>query len=315
MSTNSGVVLEEVLEEAPKWKVLREVLEEIEEERQKQALSKEELVISGEEDDNGIVLVACKDERSCMQLEDCIMNSPHKVMREEWKKYLLSKVELHSLPKRNKKKTKDPKGFGILDGIIPTSPGQKAEGSSISKQEHDALLAAASEISKQAKKDIIVEDNPLPCVGSAGRGKGRGKGRNKKTSGNVQISVNGDDKNNNEAATNDKSKIVASESEGQTNETDPVVADGFHASILKGAPADKGVLRKHVQGIDARPLNNAKRIPPVHFYALESDQHVLDILQPSVIIVYHPDMAFVREIEIYKAENPSKKVESIFFIL
>lgn len=36
-------------------------------------------MIEGEEDKNGIVLVACKDELSCMQLEDCIVKGPHKV--------------------------------------------------------------------------------------------------------------------------------------------------------------------------------------------------------------------------------------------
>lgn len=51
----------------------------------------------------------------------------------------------------------------------------------------------------------------------------------------------------------------------------------------------------------------------MHFHALDTDQHVLDILQPSVIVVYHPDMAFVREIEIYKAENPGKRVK-VYFI-
>ncbi|PQM40789.1 DNA repair endonuclease UVH1 isoform X2 [Prunus yedoensis var. nudiflora] len=39
-STSSGVVLDEVLEEAPKWKVLSEVLEEIEEERQQAFLER-----------------------------------------------------------------------------------------------------------------------------------------------------------------------------------------------------------------------------------------------------------------------------------
>jgi DNA excision repair protein ERCC-4 len=70
----TGVVVEEVLEEAPKWKVLREILEETQEERLKQAFSEED-----NSDNNGIVLVACKDERSCMQLEDCITNNPQKV--------------------------------------------------------------------------------------------------------------------------------------------------------------------------------------------------------------------------------------------
>lgn len=58
--------------------LLQEILEEIEEERQKQALPREDLVES-EEVDSGIVVVACKDECSCMQLEDFIANGPQKV--------------------------------------------------------------------------------------------------------------------------------------------------------------------------------------------------------------------------------------------
>ena len=52
---------------------------EIQEERDKHALSGEEKDHLGDGDDNGIVLVACKDEYSCMQLEDCITNGSQKV--------------------------------------------------------------------------------------------------------------------------------------------------------------------------------------------------------------------------------------------
>lgn len=52
---------------------------EIQEERDKQASSGEEKDHLGDGDDNGIVLVACKDEYSCMQLEDCITNGSQKV--------------------------------------------------------------------------------------------------------------------------------------------------------------------------------------------------------------------------------------------
>lgn len=58
---------------------MQDILEEIAEERQKQTLLKEENLTEAEEDDNVLVLVACKDERSCLQLEDCIMNSSQKV--------------------------------------------------------------------------------------------------------------------------------------------------------------------------------------------------------------------------------------------
>lgn len=222
-------------------------------------------------------------------------------MQEEWEKYLLSKIELHSLPKRNKKKPKDPKGFGILDGVIPKTPGQNAEASSISKLENDALLAAAAEVSKHKKKDTPVKDHPQPYVGNGGHAKGKGKGRKGETSGSVSLSVNKDDKSGNEVAMNGKTGMLASESGVQIYETDPVV----------GA-SDNVILRKLYQGVDAASSSNAKQLPPVHFYAIDSDQDVLDILKPSAVIVYHPDMAFVREIEIYKAENPTKRLKVYF---
>ncbi|CAM0871317.1 unnamed protein product [Alopecurus aequalis] len=64
--------LEEVLEEAPKWKVLRELLQEIAEEQRKgYGVAHEDEIY-----ENGIVLVVCKDERSCLQLQECISKSP-----------------------------------------------------------------------------------------------------------------------------------------------------------------------------------------------------------------------------------------------
>lgn len=259
-SIAGGVVLHEVLEEAPKWKVLSDVLEEIRDEREKEAFLAGEIVVESEQDDSGIVLVACKDERSCMQLEDFITHGAQKTMREEWKKYLLSKVELKGIETRKKKPT-GAKGFGILDGVIPSTPSKKTEAGSISKQENDALLAAASKLSRLAKEDVILEDNTLEK-----KGKGTKKRRTKK---------NEDDNGN-------KFEISRPNDEDQTNGVHPV-------------------LRRHND-----------RLPPVQFYAIESDQPILDILKPTVIIVYHADVSFVREIEGYKSENPSRKVKVYF---
>ncbi|KAG8363989.1 hypothetical protein BUALT_Bualt19G0079700 [Buddleja alternifolia] len=283
-SANSSLVLEEILEEPPKWKVLREILVEIQEERQKQAMAGEELIVEGEDNQNGNILVACKDECSCMQLQDCITKGQRKVMREEWEKYLTSKVELQALPKSKQKKTKAPKGFGILDGITPSVSGQKSEVTSIGKQENDALLAAAYEISKQAKKDTVVKE----VVTSEGRGKGRRNETKKKKS--------------NIGKTNPQPE-TSIQSETPSKHEDEIIDHNAPESEHLG----KRVLRKHDPGPE-----NTSQLPSVYFHALESDQSILDILQPSVIIVYHPDMAFVREIEIYKSENPSKKVKVYF---
>lgn len=60
---------------------MQELLEEIEEERRKDIQPKEgETVAEDAGDLSEIVLVACKDERSCMQLEDCISRSPQQVL-------------------------------------------------------------------------------------------------------------------------------------------------------------------------------------------------------------------------------------------
>ncbi|GJX72404.1 hypothetical protein Tco_0309575 [Tanacetum coccineum] len=87
------------------------------------------------------------------------------------------------------------------------------------------------------------------------------------------------------------------------------VEDKEVENILANENSTSGVgfLKKQVDTSESD-----KWIPPVHFYAYESGQKVLDILKPSEIIVYHPDIAFVREIKVYKAKNPSKKVKLYF---
>lgn len=54
------------------------MLEEIEEERQKKVFSVD-TELENANDDSGIILVACKDERSCMQLEEFIEKGSQKV--------------------------------------------------------------------------------------------------------------------------------------------------------------------------------------------------------------------------------------------
>lgn len=261
--------------------------------------------------------MACKDECSCMQLEDCIMHSPRKVLQEEWKKYLLSKVELGGLPAPEKKKAKlkpkEPKGFGILDGVVPVATVQSAEASSTNKQEHDVLLAAASKIRNQYKRGLVVEDEVQPLADSSMKGaKEKGKERKKRGQATGQDSGSKDNDSNIDTVIKDLPEISGSKNKSQTVENDQAAIDGYYEANLQRASVDKGSLQRHAEELGLTGSRNAKPIPPVHFHALESDQPILDILKPSVVIVYHPDMMFVREIEVYKAENPSKKLKVYF---
>ncbi|KAK9144875.1 hypothetical protein Sjap_004778 [Stephania japonica] len=293
---NSDISLDEVLEESPKWRILREILHEIEEERRKKALPAEggDEVLDVEVE-NDTVLVACKDERSCMQLEDCLKKGAHQVMQEEWGNYLLSKAELHGLQKQNKKKRRDPKGFGVLNGVVPPMPRENADATSINKLEHNALLAAALErrnMDKEMTGNSVELDAP-----SEKPGKLKGKSKMAK-------------ENKTRKAKNAKGRqqvnnlqVSGSENEAHNDES---TSEGISAStVAKG-------FQKYNQEVSAsEPVPN-KPIPSVHFYALERGYDILDILRPSIIIVYHPDIAFVREIEVYKSENPSKKLKVYF---
>ncbi|KAF3336074.1 DNA repair endonuclease UVH1 [Carex littledalei] len=286
-----GIVLEEVLEEAPKWKVLRELLEEIEEERMK-GIQVTEQVMTGEyADSTDIVLVACKDERSCLQLEDCILKGPQQAMRGEWEKYLLGKIELHSLFKRGKKKPKEPKpkGFGLVDGGIVTTKvsNESTEPTAISILENKALLAAASEISKSTTRREEIEVEPAE---SSKPKKGRGKGKSKK---------------NPVSDSKPQSSVVQIEEPEVKNHN---FSTGGLASSAVQIEEAQGESHKSTAGGSA----DAKPLPPIQFYALDSDQHILEEWKPAVVIVYHPDMTFVREIEIYKAENPKRKLKTYF---
>lgn len=294
-AASSGLVLEEILEEPPKWKVLHDILMEIQGERQKQEIAGVEPTVGGEDDQNGNILVACKDEHTCIQLQDCITKGRHKVIREEWEKYLLSKVELQALPKFNKRKPKAPKGFGILNGVISSVSGQKADVTSISKQENDALLAAALEISKLVKGNKDIRDG--------GTDKEHGKERTSERKKKKPVIGKSDP----ESDTSIQSKTPASKHEGTRNEQHLSVSGHLFENASGSEYLDRRILRKHDQGSE-----NPIQLSSVYFHALENDMNILDILQPSVIIVYHPNIAFVREIEVYKSENPSKRLKVYF---
>lgn len=212
-------------------------------------------------------------------------------MRGEWEKYLLGKIELHSLSKRGKKKPKEPKpkGFGLVDGGVVTTKvsNESTEPTAISILENKALLAAASEISKSTTRREEMEVEPAE---SSKPKKGRGKGKSKKN--------------------------LVSDSKPQSSVVQIEEPEGKNHNFSTGGLASSSVQTEEAQGESRKSTAGSsadvKPLPPIQFYALDSDQHILEKWKPAVVIVYHPDMTFVREIEIYKAENPKRKLKTYF---
>lgn len=228
-------------------------------------------------------------------------------MREEWEKYLLGKAELHGLQKKNKKKSEQPKGFGVLDGEVQMGPSESAGSISISKLETNALLAAASALRNMAKEDGVKDGSNVSCS-KRGLVKGKAKGKSKKTTEKRQAS----NKKGKSKGANDNGQDTALE-EGQSGKADERAdIDNSKVSTDNAFVSDSTAANACNYSSDFRGLANGKSLPPVQFHALDSDQHVLDVWKPSIIIVYHPDITFVREIEVYKAENPLRKLKVYF---
>uniref|UniRef100_A0A0D3FCK6 ERCC4 domain-containing protein n=1 Tax=Oryza barthii TaxID=65489 RepID=A0A0D3FCK6_9ORYZ len=265
VNAEMGIVVEEILEEAPKWKVLRELLQEIAEEQAKGDGDNVNPVHEDGINESGIVLVACKDERSCVQLQECISKGSHQVMRAEWEKYLLGKAELHGLHRKNKKTSQQLKGFGVLDGEVPMRSGESAGPVSISKLEANALLAAASEISTVTKEANLADDSNVSCK-KRSFGKGKGKGKFKKTMAKREAS---------KLRNRNTTEHTDLEVEGQSGKTDEQAeTDACKLSAeddSASAPAvDKAAnnLSAFGDSVDTEPL------PPVQFYALDNSAEV-----------------------------------------
>lgn len=229
-------------------------------------------------------------------------------MQEEWEKYLLDKVESLGLRKKNKKMSQTPEGFGVLNAETPVGRGENAGFSSLSQMENVALLAAASEINHSSEGKAVSGSTSDAHAGTMRHGKGRvGKGKARRCP--EAVPTTGGKNKLNKIMDAMKSKVQDKNTfHGASSAVD---VSGLEECTDEG-PSSETVVHKHNLLADQIVCSVNKPVPPVQLYALESGQNILDILKPSVIIVYHPDVRFVREIEVYKAENPSKELKVYF---
>ncbi|CAM6083895.1 unnamed protein product [Calypogeia fissa] len=314
-----GVELEVVVEEMPKWRILRDVLEEIEEERGKARAD------AGNESSSqdawgegcGAVLVACKDERTCLQLQGVITKGPEKLMREEWNNYLLGKAELQRIRLRGKRKVQRAvRGVGVYNGVVQSTAELKDAPNSAQKEEQDALLAAAAQLSAQEREVIGAADQEFCSKGTRGkgRGRGRGRGRGKASQAHTRPSKPKRGTGGVQESAENQAGVVEGQFQGMKLDDEAQLEQQHSVSETSNT----------MQGRDghARPVEESretmdpsmKPVPPVHYYALESEQRILDVIKPQYVIVYDPDIGFVRELEVFKAQYPSQTLKVYFLI-
>ncbi|CAK9870354.1 unnamed protein product [Sphagnum jensenii] len=315
--TDRGVELEVVVEEMPKWKVLREVLEEIEEERQG---LKPEGSQNAWGEGGAAVLVACKDDRMCLQLQDVLARGPQKLMQDEWTKYLLSKAELHGMRTRNKRKPAGYRGVSVTGrggSRVPwEGEGNQSWVQSEQRQEQDAIMAAAAEVASLDREVINVGEDISHTRGL--RARGRGRGRPKARDGTTQAGPKkGRGAVRGRGIPCAKEDTLTSSGKCNIEVTESVIENQDNLNVGINNPNPQvpdmdGLMNANGDmGLEEEQRKN-KPIPPVHFYALESEQRILEVVRPVYVVVYDPDMSFVREMEVYKSENPGRHLKVYF---
>jgi DNA excision repair protein ERCC-4 len=299
------------------WSWWQEVLEEIEEERQS---LKPEGSQNAWGEGGAAVLVACKDERMCLQLQDVLARGPQKLMQDEWTKYLLSKAELHGMRTRNKRKPAGYRGVSVTGrggSRVPwEGEGNQSWVQSEQRQEQDAIMAAAAEVASLDREVINIGEDISHTRGL--RARGRGRGRSKARDATTQAGPKkGRGAVRGRGISCAKEDTLTSSGKCNTEVTESVIENQDNLNVGINNPNPQvpdmdGLMNANGdRGLEEEQRKN-KPIPPVHFYALESEQRILEVVRPVYVVVYDPDMSFVREMEVYKSENPGRHLKVYF---
>lgn len=273
--------LKPVLEEQPKWAVLADVLEEIDRD-----LYFEPAV---RDDSNGTILIMCADTDTCRQLRD-YLQTMHIRPR------TAKKVEEVYDPEEDK-----PSGAFLMRRKLRNYLNWKREFAQVNNvlfSENQKALSGAV-------------DPRLPQA----RGRGGGAPANKRRrvrGGGSGIGMGGRDPTRHENGSIvqhfEKPQEVADlMSEVQITEDD---SNGQAAEeILTFGTTTTDPLEDMD---DYYQLYDMADLVVIHAYEGDQDEHVLEEVKPKYIIMYEPDAAFIRRVEVYRSSHNDRNVRVYF---
>ncbi|KAI5116627.1 hypothetical protein M0805_009613 [Coniferiporia weirii] len=339
--------MEPVLEELPKWSLLADVLQEIEEEMVRLMSSKSSLIPGTD-----TVLVMCSNQRTCEVLSDYLGSLDRRSPREKWGRrmmerrlrlYLWWKARLNANRKEGVETSKMP-GLGNEE-VSLASRALGADGNVV-----PGVQKGLSEALK--RKDALMREKSMSRRRVRGGAPGLVKG-SRSNEGDVnkfsEAISTGSHPSTQETGLGPKERerlgILSGESEMRAEADD--IADFL--SSQKGVfnvldnDEDDDVLREGTEPFD-RPLQRAtinvdeeivasmasgendddfdsdyglltpEQTVLFRVYSDDTDDQVLDEIKPRFIIMYEPNQDFVRRIECYRSSNPGLAVRVYFMI-
>ncbi|CCU83083.1 unnamed protein product [Blumeria hordei] len=261
--------LRPVLEEQPKWAVLADVLEEIEQDLN---------LNSGTRDgSNGSILIMCTDTAQCRQL----------------KEYLQS---MHINPEAvaDVDDNHEPSAALMMRRKLRDYLQWKKEFLRISvnlfAQNEAELHNTANQMSRKTANFRGKPPNKRRRVRGGGVGGGGGatkSGPSRAANGSIQLE-----------------KEVPSDTTALMSEIQPTEVETAHKEDIVADPLDD--METYYQ------LYEMQDLVVIHTYDGDIDEHVLEEVRPKYVIMYEPDAAFVRRIEVYRSSHNDRNVKVYF---
>lgn len=266
--------LQPVLEELPKWSLLAEILEEIE----------GDMYLNPQPQDgsNSTVLIMCGDQATCRQLREYLQTMST------------------TLDKTNK--TKDSNGDRIRRPSGKTMMRRKLRNYLAWKRD---FARVSSSLFHENQKAVNAAGDPRKVHGDLkGRGGAPPNKRRRVRGGGVAGSgaVTRTTTGSLQLAGDKESHLADLMADLEPTEHEAAQKDEIGAELFLETAAED----------DYYELYDMHDVIVVHPYDGDMDEHVLDEIKPRYVIMYEPDAAFIRRVEVYRSSHSDRNVRVYF---
>ena len=283
--------LKPVLEELPKWAILAEVLDEIDRDLYFEPHARD--------DSNGTILIMCSNTDTCRQLRDYLQTM-----------YIKPKVDkTANTSRRAKERDNDGDDDDVNDG----------------EEEDDSHKPSAAFMMRRRLRNYLnwkrqfaqvsatlFSDNQKALRGASDpRANANLRGRGGRAPANKRRRIRGG-----------SSMLAAAPGRAENGSIQQYFErPGEVADLMAEVQITEEEARQQKPEIVADPLEDMddfyelyemKDLVVVHAYDGDLDEHVLEEVRPRYIIMYEPDAAFIRRVEVYRSSHNDRNVRVYF---
>ncbi|KAJ1579870.1 hypothetical protein NDA12_007357 [Ustilago hordei] len=278
--------VEPVLEENPKWHLLQEVLDEVE----------QEIHFNIDASDSGAantILIMCGSERTSMQLRQIISTMDECPPGQPGKKLMHQLLRSYFFWKG---------GLGKLNADQREGQGNQQPG--LSTNAAQGSSPQSGPINEALKRKLAYQKGQQSAANKRRRQRGGSSAQH--AAGRFSSATDAAGQASLHAEAAHVSDFIAS-----------AAASGENGSSTLEAPIDAEQISDEIDEVEFDAffgMLSMENLVVVRSYRGDQDDKVLQELRPRFVIMYDPDPAFVRRVEIYRSTNPGVGVRVYFLI-